>query len=512
MNNDHKVIELEKVTKRFGQVVANDRVTMDVEKGEIHALLGENGSGKTTLMNILYGLLQPEGGRIRVEGEVASFRSPRDAIRLGIGMVHQHFMLVPTLTVVENIVMGTRPTGRVYLDIRRVESHIGEISKTYGLEVDPSTPVWQLSVGVQQRVEILKVLYRNARILILDEPTAVLTPIETEELFQTLRTLTEKGCSVIFISHKLSEVMAISQRITVLRQGKVAATVRANGTTPRDLARMMVGREVFLKVEKEKVVRGEPLLVIEGISADNDKGLPGLRNISFKINGGEILGFAGVEGNGQRELAEVISGLRPVRSGRIQLCGKDVTHASTRERMELGLAHIPEDRKRRGLVLEFSIWENAILENYYRAPFDRGCFLQFAAIRKAAQDIVRQFDVKTSGLYSAVGELSGGNQQKLLVGRELYRDPLVLLAAQPTRGLDVGAIEYIHSRLLEQRAAGKAIILISTELDEILSLSDRVAILNGGQIIGEMTGDEIDMDVLGLMMAGRKPDYCESNE
>ena len=505
MNGGRKVLELEGITKRFGRVVANDGISLDVEEGEVHTLLGENGAGKTTLMNILYGHLEPDQGLIRVEGNVANIRSPRDAIRMGLGMVHQHFMLVPPLTVAENIVMGTRPTGKIRLKISEVETRIREMAGRYGLDLDPQTPVYQLSVGVQQRVEILKILYRNARILILDEPTAVLTPIETEELFQTLRALTAKGYSIIFISHKLSEVMAISHRITVLRQGKVAATVRKEDASPRSLARLMVGREVFLRVEKEKVPEGQPLLVTDGICAESDKGLPALKNVSFEVHGGEILGFAGVEGNGQRELAEVIAGMRPVRSGQVRLAGRVVTHASIRQRIELGLAHIPEDRSRLGFVTEFPIWENTVLRDYYRSPFVRRYFLQFPAVRALARDIVSQFDVKTTSINAAVDELSGGNQQKLLVGRELVRDPLVLVAAQPTRGLDVGAIEYIHSRLLELRARGKAIILISTELDEILALSDRVAVLYRGEIIGQMASEGIDMHVLGLLMLGRKP-------
>lgn len=511
MTERRNIIQLESITKRFGSLVANDRITLDFQEGEVHTLLGENGAGKTTLVNILYGHLQPDEGTMRVRDELVQFRSPRDAIQRGLGMVHQHFMLVPPLTVAENIVMGTQPTGRVHLDIRRVEERIGELAQSHGMEIDPSAPVSQLSVGVQQRVEILKILYRNARILILDEPTAVLTPLEIDQLFETLRTLSAQGYTILFISHKLSEVMTISHRITVLRQGKVIDTLRREETSPRDLAHKMVGREVFLQVEKETTEKGETLVNAEGLSALNDKGIKALRNVSFQVRAGEILGFAGVEGNGQRELAEVLTGMRPATNGRIMLNGKIITTTTTRERIEMGMAHIPEDRGRFGFVPEYSIWENSVLENYYRAPYARRQVLQFPAIQNLAEQIVDEFDVITSGVFATVEELSGGNQQKLLVGRELSRDPLVLIAAQPTRGLDVGAIEYIHKRLLEQRAAGKAIILISTELEEVLSLSDRVAVLYRGEIIGEMKAGEIDMELLGLLMLGKKPsDELES--
>jgi len=505
VSTNRKVIELEGITKRFGEVLANRNISFDVEAGEIHTLLGENGAGKTTLMNILYGHLQPDEGQIRAEGKRVQFRSPREAIQHGLGMVHQHFMLVPPLTVAENIVMGTRPTGRFTLKLHEVEARIRGLVEQYGLNLDPQTPIAQLSVGLQQRVEILKILYRNARILILDEPTAVLTPLETDELFQTLRSLCRQGYSIIFISHKLSEVMSISDRITVLRQGEVTGTIPKEGTSPSELARMMVGREVFLKVEKEEARLGDVLLEAEGLSAVNDKGLPAINELSFRVHAGEILGFAGVEGNGQRELAEVLSGMRPATSGRMSLQGRAVTGASTRALIEQGLAHIPEDRGRLGFVPDSPIWENAVLENYYQPPYLKNGFLQFSAIRSLAEEIVRQFDVKTSGIDAAIEELSGGNQQKLLVGRELSRDPLVLIASQPTRGLDVGAIEYIHGRLLEQRDKGKALILISTELDEILALSDRIAVLYRGRIMGTRDAGEVDRNTLGLWMLGRQP-------
>lgn len=505
MSGHTNIIELANITKRFGTLAANDGITLDVRQGEVHTLLGENGAGKTTLMNILYGHLQPDSGTMRVGDQEVRFRSPRDAIQRGLGMVHQHFMLVPPLTVAENVVMGTRPTGWLHLDIREVEHRIQALAERHGIAIDPTIPVAQLSVGIQQRVEILKILYRDAHILILDEPTAVLTPLETEDLFRTLHALTEMGYSVIFISHKLNEVMAISHRITVLRQGRVMATVPRKETTPRELARMMVGREVFLQVEKEDVEPGEALLVGDNLSAANDEGIRALHNVSFEVRAGEILGFAGVEGNGQRELAEVLAGMRPAASGSITLNGEDVTGMTTRARMERGLAHIPENRSRFGVVAEYPVWENTILQHYYQSPFARRGILQRPAIRSRAEEIVRAFDVKTESVDAAVEELSGGNQQKLLVGRELAQDPLVLIAAQPTRGLDVGAIEYIHKRLLEQRAAGKALVLISTELEEVLSLSDRVAVLYRGEIIGVMRSGGINMNTLGLLMLGKKP-------
>jgi len=497
------VVEMRNITVTFPGVVANDNVSIDVYPGEILALLGENGAGKTTLMNVLYGLYRPDRGEIRLRGEPVSIRDPNDAIRLGLGMVHQHFMLVPPFTVAENIVLGTEPVGAGgVLDMARAVRDVKDLSAKYGLAVDPGARVENISVGMQQRVEILKALYRGAEVLILDEPTAVLTPQEVDELAGIMRNLASQGKSIIFITHKLKEVMAISDRVTVLRRGRVVGTVPTRETTPEDLARMMVGRDVVLSVGKGPAKIGDVVLRVEDIHVKSARGLPALRGVSFEVRAGEIVGIAGIEGNGQSELVEVLTGLRKVSSGRITVGGIDITNRPPRDVITIGVGHIPEDRQRRGLILSFSIAENLILERYHRPPFARGINLDFRAVRAYARKLISEFDVRTPSENVRVGALSGGNQQKVIVARELSLEPRLLIASQPTRGLDVGAIEFVHKRLVSQRDEGKAILLVSLELDEIMSLSDRILVLYEGRIVGSMKAEEATEEEIGLLMAG----------
>jgi len=490
------------IVKRFPGVLANDHVNFDVRAGEIHALLGENGAGKTTLMRQLYGLYRPDEGKILINGVEHHFNSPQDAIRAGIGMIHQHFMLVPSLTVTENVALGLKSSRGVVLDLDRVEKHILELCEQYGLRVDPRAYVWQLAVGEQQRVEIIKALYRGAALLILDEPTAVLTPQEVEELFKTLRQMAQDGHALIFISHKLHEVLAISDRVTVLRDGRVVGTRPTKETSKPELAQMMVGRPVILQYERPPAQPGEARLVIENLVVEGDRGQDAVRGISLKVHAGEILGLAGVSGNGQRELAEALAGLRPVKAGRILLNGQDVTHAPPGVRIALGQSYIPEERLREGTIKEFSVADNLILEDHHKPPFSKGLFLNFNTIREISRKLVDQYNVKTPSVETPVKNLSGGNIQKLILARELSRRPKVLIASQPTRGVDIGATEYIHQRLLEQRQAGTAILLISEDLDEIRALSDRIAVIYEGQIMGIVDGSSATAEQLGLMMAG----------
>jgi len=482
-------------------VLANDRIDLDLVQGEVHALLAENGAGKSTLMNILYGLYHPADGEIRIDGHAVRMGSPRAAIDRGIGMVHQHFMLIPVMTVAENIVLATEPRKGLLLDLEAARERVRELSLRYGLAVDPDAKIEAITVAQQQRVEILKALYRGARILILDEPTAVLTPQEALELFEIVRSLTEQGESVIFISHKLNEVLEIADRISVLRRGKLVETVPREGATEESLARAMVGREVLLHVEKASREPGEPLLVVEDLHVFDDRGLEAIRGVGLQVRGGEIVGIAGVDGNGQTELIDAIAGLRKPAAGRVTLVGKDVSRASTDHRLHEGLGHIPEDRQRRGLVLDFSLAENMALHDFDERPYSRFGWLNPGRMVAAARRLIQEFDVRGGGAQTPAASLSGGNQQKVILAREVSREPQVLIAAQPTRGLDVGAIEFIHRRLVEQRDAGRGILLVSFELDEILSLSDRVLVLYEGQIVAEYPPD-ISEEELGIAMTG----------
>jgi ABC-type uncharacterized transport system ATPase subunit len=497
-------VEMRGIVKRFPGVLANDHVNFDVHAGEVHALLGENGAGKTTLMRVLYGLYQQDEGTISIDGQSVTIRSPSDAIRRGIGMIHQHFMLVPTLSVAANVALGLPSSRGPLLDLDRVSGRIRQLSEAYGLRVDPEALVWQLAVGEQQRVEILKTLYRGADLLILDEPTAVLTPQEVDELFVTLRRMAQEGHSLIFISHKLHEVMSISDRVTVLRHGRVVDTLNTADTNRRELARLMVGREVLLCVEQAPVELGLVRLKLENLSVMGDKGILAVRGVNLEVHAGEILGIAGVSGNGQRELAEAIGGLRESEQGRILIDGVDVTGWNPDKLIRQGLSHIPEERLREGAIKEFSVEENLMLEDHVERPFSRGIFLNSAEIAEHCDQLIEDFAIKTPSRQTPLANLSGGNIQKLILARELSRKPAVLIAAQPTRGVDIGSTEYIHQVLLEQRAEGTATLLISEDLDEVRNLSDRIAVIYEGEIMGVVKRDQATVEQLGLMMAGSR--------
>ncbi len=494
-------VEMRNIVKRFPGVLANSRVSFDVHAGEIHALLGENGAGKSTLMRQLYGLYQPDEGEIVIDGRPYVFRSPADAIRAGIGMIHQHFMLVPTLTVTQNVALGLRSSREPLLDLDKVTRRIQELSEAYGLKVDPHAFVWQLSVGEQQRVEIMKALYRGASLIILDEPTAVLTPQEVNDLFATLRRMVQEGHSLVFISHKLHEVMDISDRITVLRDGKVIGTRPTREVTRDELVRMMVGRELK-ELEPRPLKPGPAALKIEGLKTVGDRGTESLHGIDLQIHAGEILGLAGVSGNGQRELAECLAGMRKAIAGRITVGQNDITASTLNQRIDAGMAYIPEERMRDGAIREFSVEENIYLHDHSSAQYTHGIFLDFPRMESHAVDLVDEFTVKTPSLDTPLKNLSGGNIQKLIMARELSRRPEALIAAQPTRGVDIGATEYIHQRLLAQREAGTAILLISEDLDEIRTLSDRIAIIYEGRIVGVVQRGQATIEQIGLMMAG----------
>ncbi len=495
-------MEMRGITKRFPGVLANNHVDFDVLSGEVHALLGENGAGKSTLMKILYGLYQPDEGEILLNGETAAIHSPADAIRLGIGMIHQHFMLVPTLTVTENVALGLKSSRGVRTDLDKVEARINELADLYGLRVDPDALVWQLSVGQQQRVEILKALYRGAALLILDEPTAVLTPQEVDEFFLTLEQMKKDGHALIFISHKLHEVVQLCNRVTVLRDGQVIGTRSTDGVTKHQLAEMMVGRPMAMQPSKSPMNLGDVRLSLNNVEAMSDREVPALRGVSFDLRGGEIVGLAGVSGNGQRELAEVVAGLRPLTGGTISIGDRPLAGASPRAIMDMGLSYIPEERMRDGMIRDFTVSENLILREFDKQPFARAGFLDPAAIKRNSTELVSKYNVKTPTLETPVKNLSGGNIQKLVLARELSRKPKVIIAAQPTRGLDIGATEYVHARLLEQRDLGTATLLISEDLDEILALSDRILVIFHGQIMGDVPRAEATPEKLGLMMAG----------
>jgi ABC-type uncharacterized transport system ATPase subunit len=498
---DAPLLELKGITKRFPGVVANDHVDFELATGEVHALLGENGAGKSTLMNILYGLYHPDEGEIRLRGKNVRIHSPREAIDLGIGMVHQHFMLIPVMTVAENIVLHAEPHNGPFLDVDQANERVQEISKQFGLAVRPDARVESISVGMQQRVEILKALYRGAEILILDEPTAVLTPQEAQELFEILESLKAEGKSIIFISHKLNEVLEVAERITVLRRGKTIETVPREGATEEGLAKLMVGREVLLRVDKKRAEPQAPLLRVEDLHVCDERGLETCRGLSFEVRAGEIVGIAGVDGNGQSELIDAITGLRRPESGRILVADKDLTWGSSRECLDSGVGHIPEDRQARGLVLDFTLAENLALHDYRLEPDSKYGWLFPRRIVARARKLLKEFDVRGGGPQTLASALSGGNQQKVVVAREVARNPRVLIAAQPTRGLDVGAIEFVHRRLVEERDEGRAILLISFELDEILSLSDRILVIYEGRIVSEFSPDASEEEI-GIAMVG----------
>ena len=497
-------MEMRGIVKRFPGVLANDHVDFDVRAGEVHALLGENGAGKSTLMKQLYGLYRPDEGEILFDGQPQTIHSPADAIRLGVGMIHQHFMLVDSLTVAENVALGLPSSRGLLTDLERVAARTRELARLYGLEVDPDAYIWQLSVGQQQRVEIIKALYRGAALLILDEPTAVLTPQEVEDFFVTLKQMAQEGHALIFISHKLDEVMDFTDRVTVLRDGRNVGTVLTAETSKAQLAKMMVGRELDFAPQRSEVeIRGPQLEIID-LHTLSDRGTPALRGVSLQVRAGEIVGLAGVSGNGQSELAEVIAGLRPPTGGRVLLDGVDVTGLPPEQIIEKGLSYIPEERNRDGFIADFTVAENLILRDVDKPPFSNNGFLNFQAIAQHARQLVRTFDVKTPGIDTPMKNLSGGNAQKVILARELSRNPRVLLASQPTRGVDIGATQYIRSLIIQQRNQGTATLLISEDLDEILALSDRIAVIFQGRIMGIVAREQATPELLGLMMAGEK--------
>jgi len=502
------LLQLENITKIFDGLVANDHISLELEKGEIHALLGENGAGKTTLMNILYGLYHADGGQITLRGERVTFSSPGDAIRLGIGMVHQHFMLIPAFTVAENIILGLGSLRRPVLDLDSATERIARLSEEYGLDVDPQAEVCNLSVGARQRVEIIKALYRGADLFILDEPTSVLTPQEVDDLFTVLRRLVKEGHSVIFITHKLDEVMSISDRVTVLRDGEVVATVHTAETTKEDLARMMVGREIVFTVHRESMSPGETVLEVDGLQVDidDDRCSMPLQGISFSVRRHEILGIAGVGGNGQSELTGAVVGLFKPTAGKITILGEDIADHGTKGVIKLNVGRIPEDRQAQGLVPDFTISENLISTIFWERSLSRGSFLNFSFIGQMARELIDEYDIRPPQPSLLAKQMSGGNQQKLILARELSRDPDLIVAVQPTRGLDVGATEYIYKELLNHRKRGAAILLISTELEEIFALSDRIAVMFKGDILGIRDADTVEIEDIGLMMAGVRPE------
>lgn len=497
------VVEMLNIGKSFPGIRANDDITLCLKKGEIHALLGENGAGKSTLMSILFGLYQPDEGEIRVRGQKVKIENPNIANELGIGMVHQHFKLVHNFTVTENIVLGIEPIKGVTIDLKSASKKIKDLSEQYGLNVDPDAKIEDISVGMQQRVEILKMLYRNAEVLIFDEPTAVLTPQEIQDLLKIMRNLIKDGKSIILITHKLKEIKAIADRCSVIRLGKYIGTVDVKDSDEALMAEMMIGRRISFDIHKKPQEAGKTLLEIQNLTVNNSRKVPALKNFTISLKAGEILGIAGVEGNGQSELVEALTGLRKPEFGMIILDGKNITDFSIRDRIENGIAHIPEDRQKRGLVLDYSIEENMILEKHRKNPFSKHGFLNHKAIREHANTIIKDFDVRSSkGAITKTRTMSGGNQQKAIIGREFDLNPEVLIAVQPTRGLDIGSIVYIHRRIVEQRDMGKAVLLVSLELDEILDLSDRIAVLNHGELIGIVDAKDTNDKEIGLMMAG----------
>lgn len=503
------VIEMLNIRKEFSGFVANDNITLQVKKGEIHALLGENGAGKSTLMNVLFGLYQPENGEIRVKDQPVKISNPNIANDLGIGMVHQHFMLVDVFTVTENIILGREITTAGRIDLKKAEKDVREISERYGLSVDPKAKISDISVGMQQRVEILKTLYRGAEILIFDEPTAVLTPQEIKELMQIMKTLIKEGKSIILITHKLKEIMEVADRCTVIRKGKGIGTINVKESNPNELASLMVGREVVFTTEKKPSSPKEEVLKIQDLVVKDSRGVNAVNGLDLTVRAGEIVGICGVDGNGQTELIEAITGLSKTEKGSIHIRGKLLTGLSPRKITESGVGHIPQDRHKHGLVLNYPIGENFVLQTYYKKPFSKNGILNFKEIYNKAKELINEFDVRTPNEYTLARALSGGNQQKAIIGREVDRNPDLLIAAQPTRGLDVGAIEFIHKRLIEQRDNGKAVLLISFELDEIMNVSDRIAVIFEGKIVAIVDPKETNEQELGLLMAGSSKEAGE---
>lgn len=499
-------LEVKNITKQFPGVLANDKVSLTLEKGEIHALLGENGAGKTTLMNMVYGLYNPDSGEILIDGQPSTIRNPHDAIAEGVGMVHQHFMLIPVFTVAENIILGDEVIKGITIDRATAAKRIRELSQQYGLEVDPAALVKDLPVGMQQRVEIVKALYRNAKILILDEPTAVLTPQEGEDLFRIMRELAQRGVSIIFISHKLKEVLAVADRITVLRGGRIVGETKPSLTDENGLAAMMVGREVLLTVEKGPAQPKAIVLKVESLRVKDKREHEAVTGASFEVRAGEVLGIAGVQGNGQTELIEALTGLHASFGGKVWLDDKDVTNTSPRHMIDGGIAHVPEDRHQFGMVLTYPVADNLVLCSYYQSPFARGMVMNNRAIEENARKLVAEYDIRTPSVYTLGQALSGGNQQKVVVAREFSRPIKLLIVAQPTRGLDVGSIEFIHRRIIEQRDAGVAVLLVSAELDEIMALSDRIAVMYRGKIVATLDAATASREELGLLMAGVSPE------
>lgn len=505
--NDY-IIEMLHITKEFPGIIANDDITLTLKKGEIHALLGENGAGKSTLMSVLFGLYQPEKGEIRKNGEVVKINNPNDANALGIGMVHQHFKLVEIFTVLENIILGVEPNTMGFLKKKEAREKVLALSEQYGLKIDPDALIEKISVGMQQRVEILKMLYRENEILIFDEPTAVLTPQEIDELMAIMRGFAKEGKSILFITHKLNEIMAVADRCTVLRKGKYIGTVDIKDTTKEELSRMMVGRDVNFVVEKEEKKPGEVILSVENMSVAAKSGKGNVvKNVSFDVRAGEIVCIAGIDGNGQTEFVSALTGLDKISGGSVRLCGKDITKASIRKRSTGGMSHIPEDRHKHGLVLDYSLEENMILQRYFEPKFQKGGFINRKAMREYAENLIERFDVRSGqGPETITRSMSGGNQQKAIIAREIDKEHELLVAVQPTRGLDVGAIEYIHKQLVERRDAGKAVLLVSLELDEVMNVSDRILVMYEGEIVGELDPKKTDVQELGLYMAGAKRD------
>lgn len=511
---ENYIIEMLNITKKFPGIIANDNITLKLKKGEIHALLGENGAGKSTLMSVLFGLYQPEIGEIRKNGELVRVNNPNDANALGIGMVHQHFKLVDIFTVLENIILGVEPNTLGFLQKKDARKKLVELSEKYGLKVDPDALIEDITVGMQQRVEILKMLYRDNEILIFDEPTAVLTPQEIKELLQIMKGFADEGKSILFITHKLNEIMEVADRCTVLRKGKYIGTVDIKDTTKEELSRMMVGRDITFKVEKEKMKTGDVVLSVKNLTvASKTHKNNAVKNVSFEVKAGEIVCLAGIDGNGQTEFVHALTGLEKSVSGSINLCGQDITKASIRQRSIAGMSHIPEDRHKHGLVLDYKLEENLVLQRYWEPEFQKGGFIKFDAVRKYSEGLIKRFDVRSGqGPITHARSMSGGNQQKAIIAREIDKKHELLVAVQPTRGLDVGAIEYVHKQLVERRDAGKAVFLVSLELDEVMNVSDRILVIYEGEIVGELDPKQITVQELGLYMSGAKRDIKENKD